>query len=74
MRQGQELRSRDTTEAFCFLPHRTLRRLNSVLFELFEADSERSALESPKAWKIPALLFAVLFKFRLFGSTGFFFH
>lgn len=73
MQQGQELRRRDTTEAFCILPHRTLGKLNLVLFELFQADSERSALESPKAWKIPALLFVVFFKFMLFGSPGFFF-
>lgn len=45
-----------------------------MVFEVFQADSKRSTWKSPKAWKVPAPLFAVLLTFRLFGSTGFFFH
>lgn len=68
-----ELRQQRFKRGFLHLPPQDFKEADLILFELFQTDSKRSAWESSKAWKIPAL-FAVLFKSRLFGSMGFFFH
>lgn len=73
VQQGLELRQQRHKWDFLRFPPQDFKEADLDLFELFQADSETPAWESPKAWKIPAP-FAVLFKFRLFQSKRFFFH